>query len=1034
MRVKKAMKFVAAVLATSMVITTVEPAAVAYAQQPEKVLAQTTEAKAGYVLQNGTVVLNGKEDIETVKVKLAQALISDYSEEMDLGAIEFEYYCEGKSSLGLKNTAWGSVNGFESQTGSLIKTTYKHQALKDNTDGNYQVRLAGTEGEVTVVKTQPYADIVVNENASVSLVFNEDATVDYNAVRQAVLDTVIADSTPELTVDNTTIEYYATAKTGAVGALGKAWMPLEGGKKDLLDYPAIPAGQQKIKITFNGDDEYTAVSKEVTVTIMERAEAVIEVAENPEIGLTFNDDLSVDYDAVRQAVLSNVVTSSTPELTADNTTIEYYATAKTGAVGELGKAWMPLEGGKKDLLDYPAMETGSQKIRISYNGSKDYLKTSVEVIVNVTERPEADFVLAEGQDVKLVYDDELNVDYQGLYSEIFDKVVALGEKELTLEDVTIEYYAAPKTNINEAGKQWMPLEGGSYKVPVLGFDVEFEAIKEGTRTIRVSYAGDKETAPTTREVDITVTGRPEVEVKLNEAPYEVGLVFNEEQSYNYEATAEAIVKAVIASTTPEIPYENFVVAYNADVTGLVDSWKPLNNTDITNLKKFGAGNWKIRISWTGTKDYKDGNVVVNVTTTDSRTETTVAIKGGATFTYNPDVNVMKEEILNQVIDWDNSTLPARETVNADDFELQYKTLPSLGTMDKILGIAQGNATVEKILKVLEMYVPIEGALYGVKDIPGAGPLLALIPGMADLDVIAYDHIGAGNQQDVAITYKGDAEYRPSETVETKVDVAKAKAKVNVKWTNIFAGQPMPEDFVTINPVDKFDVYTVFVGLSSSASLGIYVDLPEVFTDGAIMKAIDPIVNSIFGKTLTQMLNDGMTVGELRKMFAAEEFLNMLETLGVDTGAFGQILQVLDSVAGIVDGIRVAFGTPDRAGLYSAVAITDSKNYETAVGFGTILVRFNSKGVKLNWNQAINGSLTAAQAQEFDFGATLSQDGDVTIDQSSVSYLYTGLTSKFRLYSSTTTPPTEPGSYVVTVVTLGGNYITTPITRTFRITK
>lgn len=42
--------------------------------------------------------------------------------------------------------------------------------------------------------------------------------------------------------------------------------------------------------------------------------------------------------------------------------------------------------------------------------------------------------------------------------------------------------------------------------------------------------------------------------------------------------------------------------------------------------------------------------------------------------------------------------------------------------------------------------------------------------------------------------------------------------------------------------------------------------------------------------------------------------------------------------------------------------------------------------------------------------------------------------KWKIYSSTTTPPTEPGSYVMTVVTLGGNYQAAPITRGFKITK
>ena len=59
---------------------------------------------------------------------------------------------------------------------------------------------------------------------------------------------------------------------------------------------------------------------------------------------------------------------------------------------------------------------------------------------------------------------------------------------------------------------------------------------------------------------------------------------------------------------------------------------------------------------------------------------------------------------------------------------------------------------------------------------------------------------------------------------------------------------------------------------------------------------------------------------------------------------------------------------------------------------------------------------------------------MSIDQSSVHYLYSGMTSSWRIYSSTTTPPTEPGRYVVTVCILGGNYMAAPITRSFQITK
>ena len=162
---------------------------------------------------------------------------------------------------------------------------------------------------------------------------------------------------------------------------------------------------------------------------------------------------------------------------------------------------------------------------------------------------------------------------------------------------------------------------------------------------------------------------------------------------------------------------------------------------------------------------------------------------------------------------------------------------------------------------------------------------------------------------------------------------------------------------------------------------------------------------------------------------------MLDKLNIDTGTFGQILSIINQLPSVADSLRISFGTPNRAGLYTVAAVTDSKNYETGVGVGFVLVKMRTSGSRLTWNQSIsNGKLTAEQAKTFDFGATLSYNGDVTVDQSSVHYLYSGFTSKWRIYSSTTTPPTEPGRYVVTVCILGGNHLAAPLTRSFQITK
>lgn len=363
-----------------------------------------------------------------------------------------------------------------------------------------------------------------------------------------------------------------------------------------------------------------------------------------------------------------------------------------------------------------------------------------------------------------------------------------------------------------------------------------------------------------------------------------------------------------------------------------------------------------------------------------------------------DAAVMKQAIFDNVIDWENSTLPAKDTLTVDNFTMEYYGSNTLA------GDIDGG---------MKQWAPIEGGT---------------------VTFLTYARMGAGEQK-IRITYKGNAQYRPSAQTESTVTVNKAKVKVKVKSTSIYADATLPEDFVTMNPADKFDVYTVYGGLTSNANLSLYLDLPDKYTNSAVLKLLDPIVEKLYGKTFTQMMNDGMTVGELRQLLNTQELLDLLEKLHIDTGTFGQILTIINKMPSVADSVRVSFGTPNHAGLYTVTAVTDSKNYETGVGIGTLLVKMRSKGVKLNWNERfVNGKITAEEAKNFDFKATLSADGDVTIAQDNVHYLYSGFTSKWKIYSSTTTPPTEPGSYVMTVVTLGGDYQAAPITRGFKITK
>ena len=838
------------------------------------------------MLHDGTAVIPANADLSQVKEILGKTLVKN-ADQVDLNSLEWEYRCEGKSGL-QKNTAWGSIGGFTSETRKLIKTTYTHPSLAANTDGDYKVRLKGTTTEVTLKKTQKLTSAISTKaDTNVNLVYNEDGSINYDAVRQNIFNTVVESTTPELTVNDVTIEYYATANSGSFVGVGKEWMPLEGGKSGLLTYPAMGDGAQKIKISYAGTDTYSGASAEATVNIgIDKEKSVIAFKEKPTIKLVYNDDLTVDYAAVKEAIMNDVIDvekSSPKGLSLDNLTIEYYATATTGAAIGFGNAWAPLEGGKINGLTYPGIPEGRQKIRVTYAGEKENTAVTAETDIEVMDREQSAF------------------------------------------------------NLNE--------------------------LAEGA------------------------------------ASYEVPMAFNEDLTYDYDATAKAIYNAVVASTVPEnLTADDVTIRYNAG-TDLIKNWQPLNTTDWTStFTKFGPGEWTIQFSWAGNKEYKGATTEVKVNVTDNRLASAIVCKEGVSFTYNMDAAVMKQAIFDNVIDWENSTLPAKDTLTVDNFTMEYYGSNTLaGDIDG--GVKQ--------------WAPIEGGT---------------------VTLLTYAQMGAGEQQ-IRISYKGNADYRPSAQTESTVTVNKAKVKVIVKSTSIYANEALPEDFVTMNPADKFDVYTVYGGLTSNANLSLYLDLPDKYTNSAVLKLLDPIVEKLYGKTFTQMMNDGMTVGELRQLLSTQELLDLLEKLHIDTGTFGQILKVLNNMPSIADSVRVSFGTPNRAGLYTVTAITDNKNYETGVGVGTLLVKMHSKGVKLNWNERfVNGKITAEDAKNFDFKATLSSDGDVTIAQDNVHYLYSGFTSKWKPYSSTTTPPTEPGSYVMTVVTLGGNYQAAPITRGFKITK
>lgn len=644
---------------------------------------------------------------------------------------------------------------------------------------------------------------------------------------------------------------------------------------------------------------------------------------------------------------------------------------------------------KKINYTYPALKDnkdGSYQVRV--------VGTETAVTLTMAKKLSSSITLKQDASVKLPYKEDGTLDFDALRENIFSLVVkSTTPEELTVKDVTIEYYATGKIR-----KNWAPLEGG--KVDGLNYP----AISAGEQKIQISYKGSDDYKAVTKETTVNFLDRDAAPFQLKQGVTEVAMVYNKDQSINYEATAQALREALLVSADPNVSINDVTVEYNAG-TDIVKNFQQLDFDGFG--FKFGLNEQTIRFTWRGNADYQAYTAEVTVEMTDSREASTVVLKPSISLIYNKDAAAMTQQIFEYVIDWDDSTLPDKSTLSADDFTIEY-----YATAKVVAGDLGGDVGLQK-------WVPIEGE-EGIS----AGKLQYFYPQM-----------GAGEQQ-IRVTFNGSETYRPSEAEEGSLTVKKANVSVKVHSTSIYADEVPGEGFVTTDPVDDFDIFTVYTGVSS-----VFVQLPERYTDNAFIEAVDPVLEKVGLRTIKDIMDKGITVGELKqnldKIANGSEYAVVREALklmGVDVATLQQIINVFNKIT-LLDNVRIALRTPDQVGIYTVYAITNNDNYNTGFGMGALVVKKHYSGVKLDWNQNFtNGKISAADVKNFDFGATLSYNGEQVKDQSSVHYLYSGFTSRWRPYSSTTTPPTEPGRYVVTVVTLGGNYQAAPITRAFQITK
>ena len=480
--------------------------------------------------------------------------------------------------------------------------------------------------------------------------------------------------------------------------------------------------------------------------------------------------------------------------------------------------------------------------------------------------------------------------------------------------------------------------------------------------------------------------------------YQVNIPYKTDGSIDFDALRAAIAAAVLPGTDVKdvtVTYESKAILppHEPRYVVLEGGWdsKPI----LREFPAIGVGTYQVKLTAGGT------DTIVTVTLTDARANAKIVLKEGVSVTYTKDAAAMRTQILDKLVDWSQTTV-SKEAA-AKSMVIEYKTK----------GYLQ-NTSTNKLSP--ELWFPIEGGSVTIYTAPS---------------------IGAGENQQVRASFPTTVDYHGCDAVEGKLTVDKANVRVKVQAAAISAGTELTtQQYVTTNPEDTFTIFKVYSGVTSGLSGIVYVQLPESMVSDEALKVLDPIVKPILGKTLTEALQDGTTVGELRTFLKDNQKLldgaaDFLKLIGVDITAFTKLVDTLNSLPSVFDSTRVAFGSPNRAGMYLVTAIASNPNYNPGVGTGVLVVKMHTSGASLSWN---NSETTyAASALKADtLNATLMCGDSAAGNQDGVHYRYIGFTAAHKLYVSSKAP-TEAGTYRQTAYIFGGNDMAKSISRTVTIT-
>ena len=539
---------------------------------------------------------------------------------------------------------------------------------------------------------------------------------------------------------------------------------------------------------------------------------------------------------------------------------------------------------------------------------------------------------------------------------------------------------------------------------------------EGEQTITISYAGDEDHDGTSKDVKVKFVDGRNVAFTAKEQPetLSIGYVGNK---IDVATTENNVRKQLVTVVAEDVKLDQVKVEFRntANIFNNED-YKDLN---LVAIELYRAKETDIRLTYAGDATHKPfTKIFEDIKFADNRVASSIVFKENASITYNMKSDGMKQDIFDNVIDWEASDLPAKETLSINDFKFECNT-----------------------------------------------SLISTIPVWKDIAGDEYPNLNAGDKREIRVSFVGNSDFKPCDNKEATIKVAKAHVDVSMNaFTKAYAGNE--DDLtreklgITLNPDDqRIDIYRVFVGINTNLKASVNLALTDKQWEFIknVSKAQEwlydtaPNLFPSFNETIQDKLEKGMTIAEFKEYMnnaitAIDNAANDetwgpivqggLDLFHIDLDAIKALASVFEVLTMVSDDLTIAVGVPEHAGLYRVYAIAANKNYETNFASGTVLILMNWKDIKIVPNADLKKqTITVSEAEKYARGelaaATLLNEktGESSgIDQSALHYRFTGLS---KIYSSHDFP-TAPGKYIVTVSVRGGDYYALPTTFTFTV--